>query len=62
MPSSNTATTTMRNVFYQEAANYYLENCDPEYEYCNDNQYRFFLISEYAEWLLDMNQVIRIWE
>lgn len=53
---------TMTEVYYQEAAFFYEHHCDPDYEYCNSTSYRFFMIREYAEWLYDMNQVIRIWE
>jgi hypothetical protein len=59
MPSIST---TMSEIYYPEAAAFYEQHCDPEFEHCHDTNYRFFMIREYAEWLYDMNEVIRIWE
>ena len=52
----------MIDAYYCEAADDYENSNDAEYHFCNDNHYRFFMIREYAGWLYEMNEVIRIWE
>jgi hypothetical protein len=49
-------------MYYDDAADYYDQNFDPEYEFCHDNHYRFFMIRDYAKWLYELHQVVRIWE
>lgn len=48
--------------YYSIAANEYENSNDAEYHFCNSNSYRFFMIEEYAKWLFEMNETIRIWE
>lgn len=55
-------TSTICEMYFDDAFEYYSTTCDPDFEHCHDNHYRFFLIREYAEWLSTMNEVIRIWE
>jgi hypothetical protein len=55
-------TSTIYEMYFDDASDFYDQHLDPEYEHCHDNHYRFFLIKEYAEWLSEMNEVIRIWE
>jgi hypothetical protein len=50
----------MNEIYYNDAAEYY-EN-DIEYQLCQDNPYRFYMIEKYARWLYIMNECIRIWE
>jgi hypothetical protein len=52
----------MIDAYFCEAANDYENSSDAEYHFCNDNHYRFFMIRDYAGWLYEMNEVIRIWE
>jgi hypothetical protein len=53
---------TMIDAYYCDAADYYENSDDAEYQFCHDNRYRFYMIEEYAEWLYTMNECIRIWE
>jgi hypothetical protein len=63
MPMPVSPTTPVNSeMYYSDAADYFINNCDSEYEYCNDNHFRFFMIRDYALWLFQMNEVIRIWE
>ena len=52
----------MIDAYYCDAADYYENSDDAEYQFCHDNRYRFYMIEEYAEWLYTMNECIRIWE
>jgi hypothetical protein len=49
-------------MYYDDAADYYEQKCDPEYEYCHDNQHRFFMIRDYAKWLYELHHIVRVWE
>lgn len=49
-------------VYYDDAADFYEQNNDPEYEFCHDNHQRFFMIRDYAKWLHELHQIVRVWE
>jgi hypothetical protein len=53
---------TMIDAYFCDAAEFYENSFDVEYELCRNNQHRFFMIRDYAEWLYSMNEIIRIWE
>jgi len=54
---------TVYDMYIQDAADYYENAVDEtDYQYCYDNHYRWFLIKEYADWMMKIDSDIRIWE
>jgi hypothetical protein len=54
--------TSIPECYITIAAEEYENSDDIEYNLCHNNQYRYFLIQQYAKWLYDMYEYIRVWE
>lgn len=54
--------TSWCDAYYYDAAYFYNHHFTPEYEYCENDLHRYFMVRDYAKWLYQLDQVIRIWE
>ena len=48
--------------YYVTAHADYENSNDIKYHLCEDGGYRFNVICDYAKWLYEMDEIIRIWE
>lgn len=56
-------TSDLIDTYYHDAVHYYENTMDEtDYHVCHDTRYRWFLIRQYAIWLIEMETVLRIWE
>ena len=47
--------------YYSLALADYENSYDPEYHFTRDNNYRGYLIREYAKWLFNINECFDMW-